>query len=412
MKHEPLIVGLDIGTTKICCIVGEVDPDGGLNVIGVGTAPSKGLRKGVVINIESTVQSIREAVEQAEVMCGRELDEVYTGISGAHIFGIESKGMIVIKDGEIRETDIHRVVDAAKAVNIPADREVIHILPQEFNVDDQDGIREPIGMSGMRLEAKVYIVTAAVTSAQNLIKCANRTGLHVADIVLQQLASAEAVLMPDEKDLGVALVDIGGGTSDLAVFTEGSLKYSSVISIGGNHFDNDIAVGLRTPVREAERIKRKAGAARVQDVDPEETLDVPTVGGREARVVPRRELAMYIEYRAEELVQLIDQELERSGYKELCAGGLVFTGGTSQLPGLVELAEERLGIPCRLGTPRNVRGLSDIVQSPQFSTGVGLMLYGLKYDGEKKFRIREDNIFGRVRDRMGTWFKDLVAAMF
>lgn len=412
MKSEPLIVGLDIGTTKICCIVGEIDADGGLNVIGVGTAPSKGLRKGVVINIESTVASIREAVEQAEVMCGREIDEVYTGISGAHIYGIESKGMIVIKGGEIAESDIHRVVEAAKAVNIPADREVIHILPQEFIVDDQGGVREPIGMSGMRLEALVYIVTAAVTSAQNLIKCANRTGLHVADIVLQQLASAEAVLMPDEKDLGVAIIDIGGGTTDIAVFTEGSLKYTSVISIGGNHFDNDIATGLRTPVREAERLKKKWGAARVEDVGEDETIEVPTVGAREPRVVPRRELARIAEARAWELVNYIGAELEKSGYKDLLAGGVVFTGGTSQLPGLMELAEERFGLPCRLGHPRNVRGLSDIVQSPQYATGVGLMLYGLKYDGEKKFRIREDNIFARVRGRMSQWFGELAAAIF
>jgi cell division protein FtsA len=412
MKSEPLIVGLDIGTTKICCIVGEIDPDGGLNVIGVGTAPSKGLRKGVVINIESTVQSIREAVEQAEVMCGREIDEVYTGISGAHIYGIESKGMIVIKGSEIAEGDIHRVVEAAKAVNIPADREVIHILPQEFIVDDQGGVREPIGMSGMRLEALVYIVTAAVTSAQNLIKCANRTGLHVADIVLQQLASAEAVLMPDEKDLGVAIVDIGGGTTDIAIFTEGSLKYTSVISIGGNHFDNDIATGLRTPVREAERIKKKWGVARVEDVAEDETIEVPTVGAREARVESRRELARIVEARAWELVNYVEAELEKSGLKDLLAAGVVFTGGTSQLPGLTALAEERFGLPCRLGHPRNVRGLADIVQSPQFATGVGLMLYGLKYDGEKKFRIREDNIFARVRSRMGQWFGELAAAIF
>ena len=412
MKSEPLIVGLDIGTTKICCIVGEIDPDGGLNVIGVGTAPSKGLRKGVVINIESTVQSIREAVEQAEVMCGREIDEVYTGISGAHIYGIESKGMIVIKGSEIAEGDIHRVVEAAKAVNIPADREVIHILPQEFIVDDQGGVREPIGMSGMRLEALVYIVTAAVTSAQNLIKCANRTGLHVADIVLQQLASAEAVLMPDEKDLGVAIVDIGGGTTDIAIFTEGSLKFTSVISIGGNHFDNDIATGLRTPVREAERIKKKWGVARVEDVAEDDTIEVPTVGAREARVESRRELARIVEARAWELVNYVEAELEKSGLKDLLAAGVVFTGGTSQLPGLTALAEERFGLPCRLGHPRNVRGLADIVQSPQFATGVGLMLYGLKYDGEKKFRIREDNIFARVRSRMGQWFGELAAAIF
>jgi len=412
MKREPLIVGLDIGTTKTCCLVGEVDADGSLNVIGVGTAPSKGLRKGMVINIENTVQSIRDAVEQAEVMCGREIDEVYTGISGAHIYGINSTGMIVIKDGEIKEPDIYRVVEAAKAINIPADREVIHILPQEFMVDNQDGIREPIGMSGLRLEAKVHIVTAAVTSAQNLIKCANRTGLHVADIVLQQLASAEAVLAPDERELGDCLIDIGGGTTDLAVFTEGSLKFTSVISLGGNHFTNDVAVGLRTPIREAERIKRRWGAARMEDVEQTEMIDVPSVGERAPRSVPRRDLAAIIEPRAEEILELAGHEIGKSGYRDLLAGGIVFTGGTSQLPGLVEMAEEMYGVPCRLGAPRNVKGLADIVGSPQFATGVGLMHYGMKYDGDQKFRIRERNLFQKVANRMGDWFSDLVAAMF
>ncbi len=267
-------------------------------------------------------------------------------------------------------------------------------------------------MSGMRLEAKVYIVTAAVTSAQNLVKCANRTGLHVSDIVLQQLASAEACLTPDEKELGVALVDIGGGTSDIAIFTEGALKFTSVISLGGNHFTNDIAVGLRTPIREAERIKKKWGNSQVASVEEDEMLEVPSVGGREPRLVPRRFLAQIIEPRAEEIACLIKQELDDSGYRELLAGGVVFTGGTSQLNGLVETCEEILDLPCRLGAPRNVKGLADIVSSPQYSTGVGLMLYGLKYDGEQKFRIRENNLFGKIKDRMTDWFGELVAAMF
>lgn len=413
MKQDPIIVGLDIGTTKICCVVGEIDADGGLNVIGVGSAPSKGLRKGVVINIESTVQSIKEAVEQAEIMCGREIDEVYTGISGGHIYGITSSGMIVIKDQEINEDDIHRVVETARAVEIPSDREVVHILPQEFIVDDQDGIREPIGMSGKRLEAKVYIVTASVASSENLIKCANRTGLQVSDIVLQQLASAEACLTPDEKELGVALVDIGGGTSDIAIFTESSLKYTSVISLGGNHFTNDIAVGLRTPIREAERIKKKAGIARVGDVVDGEELEVPSVGGREPRKIPRKFLAQIIEPRAEEILNLLGKEIENSGYRELLAGGVVFTGGTAQLEGLIPLAEQILQLPCRVGRPRNIKGLVDIVGGPQYSTAVGLMLYGLKYDGVKRLRPRsEGSGFARIKKRVGDFLGDLVAAMF
>ncbi|RMF14120.1 MAG: cell division protein FtsA [Candidatus Dadabacteria bacterium] len=412
MKPEPLIVGLDVGTTKICCIVGEPDSEGGINVIGVGAAPSRGLDRGVVANIESTIESIKEAVEQAEVMCGRELSDVYIGISGSHIAGMTSKGMVVIRDREIRETDIHRVVDAARAVNIPADREVVHILPQEFIVDDQDGIREPIGMSGLRLEAKVYIVTAAVTSAQNLIRCANRNGLHVSDIVLQQLASAEACLTQDEKELGVAVVDIGGGTTDIAIFTEGTLKYTSVVSLGGNHLTSDVSVGMRTPARHAERIKRKYGIAHVDAVSADEMIDVPSVGGRPPRSEPRAELARIIQARVEEILCAVAYQIEESGYRDLLAGGIVFTGGTSQLEGLVEYAEVITGLPCRLGRPRNVKGLADIVASPQYSTGVGLMLYGLKYDGADRFRSRDGGMFRRVRTRMSEWFSELMAAMF
>jgi cell division protein FtsA len=413
MKREDLIVGLDIGTTKICCIVGERDPDGDVHIIGVGTASSRGLRKGMVINIESTIESIRRALEEAETMSGREINEVYTGISGAHIYGMTSKGMVVVKGKkEIRREDIERVLESAKAVNIPPDREVLHIIPQEFIVDNQDGIRDPLGMIGVRLEAKVHIITAAVTSAQNLVKCCQGAGLHVSDIVLQHLASAEAVLIPDEKEIGVALVDIGGGTTDIAVFTEGSLKYTSVISIGGNHFTNDIAIGLKTTIPQAESVKKAYGVARASLVTDDEMIEVQGVSIRAPQKIPRKFLARIIEPRAEELLQLIRAELEKSGYLDLLAGGVVFTGGTSQLTGLVEMAEELLRLPCRLGVPRGIRGLTDVVESPQFATGVGLVLYGAKYQGEHRFRIRDQQIFEKVFTRMREWWSDLKSALF
>lgn len=404
-KPENLIIGLDIGTTKVCAIVGEVNEDG-IDIVGIGTSSSRGLRRGVVVNIESTVSSIRKAVEEAELMAGCEITEIFTGIAGGHIRGFNSHGVIAIKDKEVRESDIRRVIDAAAAVAIPMDRELIHIVPKEFVVDDQDGIRDPLGMSGVRLEAKVHIVTGAVASAQNIIKCANRTGLNVADIVLQQLASAEACLNPDEKDLGVVLVDIGGGTTDMAVFTGGSLQHTAVIALGGNHITNDIAVGLRTPLPEAERLKKKYGCARGRLVANDETIKVPGVGGRTPRDISRKVLAEIIEPRIEEIFSLVQREMMKSGEDSPLAAGVVITGGSAVLEGMIELGEEIFNLPVRIGYPSGIGGLSDVVNSPMYSTGVGLILYGARNRMSSRFRIRDRNIFGKVRDRMKEWFSE------
>ncbi len=404
-KKGELIVGLDIGTTKICAIVGEVT-ESGIDIIGIGTHPSKGLRKGVVINIETTVNSIKRAIEEAELMAGCEISTVYAGIAGGHIKGFNSHGVVAVKDKEIRQTDVDRVIDAAKAIAIPLDREVIHILPQEFIVDEQDGIREPIGMSGVRLEAQVHIVTGAVSSAQNIIKCANRTGLNVADIVLEQLASSEAVLTEDEKELGVALVDIGGGTTDIALFSEGAIVHTSVIAVGGNHLTNDIAVGLRTPPHEAEKIKQKYGCAMASMVDRDETIEVPSVGGRSPRVLSRQVLCEIIEPRVEEIFMLVHREIQKSGYEELLASGLVITGGSTLLAGMPELAEDVTSLPVRRGVPQGISGLVDVVRSPMYATGVGLVLYGAQHQDQKHFRVRDDNVYGKVRGRMRAWLAD------
>lgn len=404
-KNEEIIVGLDIGTTKICAIVGEVG-ENGLSIIGIGTHPSKGLRKGVVVNIESTVSSIKKAVEEAELMAGCEITSVYTGIAGGHIKSINSHGIIGIRNGEVADADIKRVIDAAKAVNIPMDREIIHVLPQEFIVDDQDGIKEPLGMSGVRLEAKVHIVTAAVTSAQNIVKCCNRTGLDVRDIVLQQLASSEAVLSPEEKELGVVLVDIGGGTTDIAVFADGSIKHTAVIALGGNHITNDIAVGLRTPNVEAEKIKKKYGCALASMVKRDEMIEVPSVGGRKPRTVSRQILAEIIEPRVEEILTLVNREVIKAGFEDVVASGVVLTGGSAGLDGMPDIAEQIFNLPVRKGVPAGISGLTDIVNSPMYSTGVGLVLYGYKNRSEDKFRVGEKNIFGKITKRMKEWLSE------
>ena len=404
-KKGELIVGLDIGTTKICAIVGEVT-ETGIDIIGIGSHPSKGLRKGVVINIETTVASIKRAIEEAELMAGCEISTVYTGIAGGHIKGFNSHGVVAVKDKEIRQPDVERVIDAAKAIAIPLDREVIHILPQEFIVDEQDGIREPIGMSGVRLEAQVHIVTGAVSSAQNIVKCANRTGLNVADIVLEQLASSEAVLTEDEKELGVALIDIGGGTTDIALFSEGAIVHTSVLAVGGNHLTNDIAVGLRTPTHEAEKIKQKYGCAMASMVDREETIEVPSVGGRAPRVLSRQILCEIIEPRVEEIFMLVHREIQKSGYEELLASGLVITGGSTLLDGMAELAEDVTSLPVRRGNPQGIRGLVDVVRSPMYATGVGLVIYGAQHQDARHFRVRDDNVYGKVRGRMRAWLAD------
>jgi cell division protein FtsA len=404
-KKNSIVVGLDIGTSKVCAVVGELT-EGKVEIIGVGTHASHGLRKGVVINIESTVASIRKAVEEAEIMAGCEIHTVFTGIAGGHIRGFNSHGIVALKGKEVTERDIERVIDAAKAVAIPMDREVLHTLPQEYIIDSQDGIRQPLGMSGVRLEAKVHIVTGAVTSAQNLIKCCNRTGLNVADIVLEPLASAEAVLTPEEKELGVALVDIGGGTTDIAVFHEGSVKHTAVLAVGGNHLTNDIALGLRTPIAEAERIKQRYGCARAAMAGKEERVEVPSVGGRHPRTVSRQILCEIIEPRLEEMYQLIHRDLSKSGYLDALASGVVMTGGSTLLPGAIEMAEQVLGIPVRLGVPAHVGGLTDVISSPIYATGVGLVLYGMKRQDKKHFRIRENHIFHKVKNRMIDWFNE------
>ncbi len=402
-KRENLVVGLDIGTTKICAIVGALT-DEGLDVVGIGTSPSRGLRKGVVINIESTVNAIRKAIQEAELMAGCEIKSVFAGIAGGHIKGINSQGVIAIKNREVTTEDVRRVIDAAKAVAIPMDREVIHVIPQEFIIDDQDGIREPLGMSGVRLEARVHIVTGAVASAQNIIKSCNKAGVDVGDIVLEQLASSEAVLTPDEKDLGVALVDIGGGTTDIAIFVDGAIKHTSVLSLGGNHLTNDIAVGLRTPTAEAEKIKQISGCCLSSMVGKDETIEVPSVGGREPRILSRQLLAEILEPRVEEIFTLVNREIVKSGFEDLIASGVVLTGGSAILPGMPELAEQIFDLPVRRGQPTGIGGLTDVVNSPIYATGVGLVKYGSRNMQTRNFVIGQENLFDRVARRMKEWF--------
>jgi cell division protein FtsA len=404
-KRDNLIVGLDIGTTKICAIVGNLTEEG-IDIVGIGTSPSKGLRKGVVINIESTVASIKKAIEEAELMAGCEIKSVYAGIAGGHIKGFNSQGVIAIKNREVSPEDVKRVIEAAKAIAIPMDREVIHILPQEFIIDDQDGIREPLGMSGVRLEAKVHIVTGAVASAQNIVKSCNRAGLEVADIVLEQLASSEAVLSADEKELGVALVDIGGGTTDIAIFVDGAIKHTSVLSLGGNHLTNDIAVGLRTPMAEAERIKQKYGCCLSSLVGKDETIEVPSVGGRKPRILSRQLLCEILEPRVEEIFTLVNREIVKSGLEDLIASGVVITGGSTILEGMPELAEQIFNLPVRRGLPQRIGGLIDVVNSPVYATGVGLVVYGSKNVGVHEFPTAQsdDTVFRRVSRRMKEWF--------
>lgn len=405
-KADDIIVGLDIGTTKVSVIVGEVTDDG-IDIIGVGNHPSVGLRKGVVVNIESTISSIMKAIEEAELMAGCEVTAVYTGIAGGHIKGFNSHGIVAINGKEVKDTDVGRVIDAAKAVAIPLDREVIHILPQEYIIDDQEGIKEPIGMSGVRLEAKVHIVTGAVTSAQNIIKCANRGGVNVSDIVLEQLASAEAVLNRDEKELGVAVVDIGGGTTDIVIYTEGSIRYTAVLAIGGNNLTNDIAVGLRTPIGEGAKIKQQFGCAFSGLVSQDEMIEVPSVGGRAPRVISRKILCEIIEPRVEEMMSLIYREIVKSGFEDALSSGVVITGGASIMEGMPEVAEKIFGMPVRRGIPQGVGGLVDIVSSPIYATGVGLVLYGAKQDrGNSKFKIRESNVYYKVKTRMKDWIEE------
>jgi cell division protein FtsA len=378
-----LIVGLDIGTTKMCAVVGEVQPDA-IEIIGIGSHPSEGLRKGVVINIEKTVNSIKEAIEEAETMAGCEISSVYAGIAGGHIKGFNSHGVIALKEREVTKKDIERVIEAASAVAIPLDREVIHVLTQEFIVDEHDAITDPLGMAGVRLEAKIHIVTGAVTSAQNIIKCANRAGLDVCDIVLESLASSEAVLSNEERNLGVALIDFGGGTTDMAVFSRGAIKHTSVLALGGNNLTYDISIGLRTPTAEAERIKIKFGCGLSSMIGKDETLEVPGVGGRKPRVLSRQILGEILEPRVEEIFTLIHNELVRSGYDRGINSGVVITGGGAEMPGVAEVAEQIFNAPCRTGYPQGISGLVEVVNKPMYATAVGLVLYGAKRTKEGK----------------------------
>ncbi|MFC3113972.1 cell division protein FtsA [Cellvibrio fontiphilus] len=378
VSDNKMIVGLDIGTSKVVAIVGAITPEGQLEIVGIGSHRSTGLKKGVVVNIESTVLSIQRAIEEAELMAGCQIHSVYAGIAGSHIRSLNSHGIVAIRDREVFSQDLERVIDAAQAVAIPADQKILHILPQEFLIDDQDGVKEPLGMSGVRLEAKVHLVTCAVNAAQNIEKCIRRCGLEVEDIILEQLASSYSVLTDDEKELGVCVVDIGGGTTDIAIFKEGAIRHTGVIPIAGDQVTNDIAMALRTPTPNAEEIKIKYACALAKLTSPDETIKVPSVGDRQPRDLSRQALAEVVEPRYDELFTLVQAELRRSGYEDLLAAGIVLTGGTSKMEGVIELAEEIFHMPVRLGAPQNIRGLSDIVNNPIYSTGVGLLIYAMK----------------------------------
>jgi cell division protein FtsA len=402
-NESKMIVGLDIGTSKVVAIVGAITPEGYLEIVGIGTHRSSGLKKGVVVNIESTVLSIQRAIEEAELMAGCQIHSVYAGIAGSHIRSLNSHGIVAIRDREVFAQDLERVIDAAQAVAIPADQKVLHILPQEFLIDEQDGVKEPLGMSGVRLEAKVHLVTCAVNASQNIEKCIRRCGLEVEDIILEQLASSYAVLTEDEKELGVCVVDIGGGTTDIAIFKDGAIRHTAVLPIAGDQVTNDIAMALRTPTPNAEDIKIKYACALAKLTSPDETIKVPSVGDRQPRDLSRQALAEVVEPRYDELFTLVQAELRRSGYEDLIAAGIVLTGGTSKMEGVIELAEEIFHMPVRLGSPQNIRGLTDIVNNPIYSTGVGLLIYGMKQQQERGGYVQsshkesQESVWSRIK---------------
>ncbi|MHB0990061.1 MAG: cell division protein FtsA [Burkholderiales bacterium] len=401
-----LIVGLDIGTSKVIAIVAEILPDGRLQVVGMGSHPSRGLKKGVVVNIESTVNSIQRALEEAELMADCKISEVYTGIAGSHIKSFNSHGMVPIKDKEVSQLDVDRVIETARAVNIPTDQQILHILPQEYLVDGQEDVREPLGMSGVRLEVKVHIVTGAVSAAQNIIKCVRRCGLEVRDLVLQPLASAMAVLTEDEKDLGVAMVDIGGGTTDIAVFTQGAIRHTAVIPIAGDQITNDIALALRTPLKDAEDVKIAHGCALRQLAGVHDMLEVPSVGERGPRQMSRQLLADVIEPRVLELYEMVQAELRRSGFEELMRSGIVITGGSAAMQGMVELGEEVFHMPVRLGLPQYEGGLSDVMYNARYATGVGLLLAGLDQLDRRQATKLSTTTVQQIFERMKGWFRN------
>ena len=404
-ENKNLIVGLDIGTSKIAAIVAEMKPEGGFEIIGMGSSPSRGLKKGVVVNIESTVNAIQRALEEAELMADCKIRDVWTGIAGSHIRSFNSHGMVAIKDREVAQNDVDRVVETAKAIPIPTDQQILHVLNQEFVIDGQEDVREPLGMSGVRLEVKVHIVTGAVSAAQNIMKCVRRCGLEVNDLILQPLASAMAVLSEDEKDLGVCLVDIGGGTSDIAVFTQGAIRHTAVIPIAGDQITNDIAMALRTPTKEAEEIKRRYGCALRELADPQEMVEVPGVGERGSKKMSRQTLAEVIEPRVEELYSLVQAELRRSGFEELLSSGVVITGGSAAMQGMVELGEEVFHMPVRLGLPSYAGGLSEVIRNPRYSTGVGLLMAGLGQHQRQQIEKMQSGSFKQIVGRMKKWFE-------
>jgi len=405
LEERKLLVGLDIGTSKVVAIVGELSSENTLEVIGIGSHPSRGLKRGVVVNIESTVQSIQRAIEEAELMSGCEINTVYAGIAGSHVRSLNSHGIVAIRDTEVSSGDVDRVIDAARAVAIPADQKVLHVLPQEFLIDSQEGIREPIGMSGVRLEAKVHLVTGAVSAAQNIVKCVQRCGLDVEDVVLEQFASSFSVLTEDEKELGICLVDMGGGTTDIAVFRGGAIQHTAVIPIAGDQVTNDIAISLRTPTQHAEEIKIKYACALSQLANLDETIEVPSVGDRPPRRLARQTLAEVVEARYEELFSLVRDELRRSGFEELIAAGLVMTGGSAKMEGAVELAEEIFHVPVRLGVPQYVEGLVDVVRNPIYATGVGLLIYGKETFQAAPIRAAARAGMSGMFQKMGNWFR-------
>ncbi len=409
-SDKDLIVGLDIGTSKVVAIVAAPISDAGpsdnkLEIIGIGTHPARGMKKGVVVNIESTVQSIQRAVEEAELMAGCQIHSVYAGIAGSHIRSLNSHGTVAIRDKEVTQGDVERVLDAAKAVHFPGDQQLLHVMPQEYIIDNQEGIREPIGMSGVRLEAKVHLITGAVSAAQNISKCIERCGLSVDGIILEQMASSYSVLEQDEKELGVCLVDIGGGTTDIAVYIDGAIRHTAVIPIAGDQVTNDIAVALRTPTQYAEEIKMKYACALTQLAREDETIEVPSVGDRPPRQLARQTLAEVVEPRYEELLILVQAELRRSGFEELLAAGVVLTGGSSKMEGVIELAEEVFHLPVRLGLPQHVGGLVEAVRNPIHATGVGLLLFGNQVETTGKPETKSGSGFKEMLTRMKSWFQ-------
>jgi cell division protein FtsA len=409
-NERELIVGLDIGTSKVVAIVAAPNLDAGpndnpLDVIGIGSHPARGMKKGVVVNIESTVQSIQRAVEEAELMAGCQIHSVYAGIAGSHIRSLNSHGTVAIRDKEVTQGDVDRVLDAAKAVHFPGDQQLLHVLPQEYIIDNQEGIREPIGMSGVRLEAKVHLITGAVSAAQNITKCIERCGLSVDGIILEQMASSLSVLEQDEKELGVCIVDIGGGTTDIAVFLDGAIRHTAVIPIAGDQVTNDIAVALRTPTQYAEEIKMKYACALRQLAREDETIEVPSVGDRPPRQLSRQTLAEVVEPRYEELLMLVQAELRRSGFEPLLAAGVVLTGGSSKMEGVVELAEEVFHLPVRLGLPQHVGGLVDVIRNPIHSTGVGLLLFGHQDGAKVRSETNTGDGFRSMLAKMKSWFQ-------